>query len=102
MKLKRYNPKGTTHKNGTTATSWHILFVVASSSAEAQAGNAIQRNVVRQSARSFGPVQAAFPNSRASPDSWPSLFSGGHAHNFLAQRPSPTAYKTRPQAQNLA
>ena len=39
MKLNKYSASGSTHRNGITATSWHILFVVASSSTEAQAGS---------------------------------------------------------------
>lgn len=39
MKLNRYNASGSTQRNGITATSWQILFVVARSSTEAQAGS---------------------------------------------------------------
>ena len=43
MKLSRYSASGSTHRNGITATSWQILFVVASSSTEAQAGSRSHR-----------------------------------------------------------
>src|SRR6266576_2605324 len=47
MNVNRYSASGSTQKNGITATSWHILFVVASSSTEAQAGSSSQRSLLR-------------------------------------------------------
>src|SRR5436190_20539901 len=44
MKLKRYSASGRTQRKGITATSWHILLVVARSRAEAQAGSRSQRS----------------------------------------------------------
>src|SRR6266536_684190 len=43
MKVRRYSANGSTQRNGMTATSWQILFVVASSNADAQAGSSSQR-----------------------------------------------------------
>src|ERR1035437_8866201 len=44
MKLSKYTASGSTQRNGITATSWHILFVVASSSTDAHAGSRSQRS----------------------------------------------------------
>src|SRR5258705_8940893 len=41
MKLSRYKASGSTQRNGITATSWHILLVVAMSRTEAQDGKRI-------------------------------------------------------------
>jgi hypothetical protein len=51
MKLRRYNASGRIHRKGMTATSWQILFVVASSRMEAQAGSKSQRRGARGEVR---------------------------------------------------
>ena len=47
MKLNKYSASGNTQRNGITATSWHILFVVASRSTEAQAGSSSHKRRLR-------------------------------------------------------
>jgi hypothetical protein len=42
--VSRYSASGSTHKNGMGAKSWVIALVVASSSADAQAGSASQKS----------------------------------------------------------
>src|SRR3954465_13818301 len=42
MKLRRYNVRGTTHRNGIAATFWVRWLVTASRRAEAQAASPIQ------------------------------------------------------------
>src|SRR5665213_1021558 len=39
MKLNKYSVNGRIQRNGITATSWHTMLVVASSSVDAQAGS---------------------------------------------------------------
>src|ERR1019366_8203641 len=52
MKLNRYKASGSTQRKGITATSWHILFVVASRSTEAQAGNSSHQRRMKAEGRS--------------------------------------------------
>jgi hypothetical protein len=40
--VSRYSASGRTHRNGTTAISWEITFVVANSNSDPHAGNASQ------------------------------------------------------------
>ncbi len=51
MKLNRYSASGSTQRNGITATSWHILLVVASRSTDAQAGSSSHRRRSRAEGR---------------------------------------------------
>src|SRR3954469_10775662 len=70
MNESRYRLSGISQRKGTTATSWHIWFVTARSSVEAQAGSATQRrrrpNVggATSGSASFGTAGAAFQASR--------------------------------------
>src|ERR1035437_1283908 len=47
MNLNKYSASGSTQRKGITATSWHILFVVASSSTDAQAGSSSHKSRLR-------------------------------------------------------
>src|SRR2546423_14399784 len=59
MKLSRYRASGSTHRKGMTATSWQILFVVASKSTDAQAGSATQRTGESHSGRRGGSARVS-------------------------------------------
>src|SRR6266403_1837694 len=91
MKLNRYNARGRTHKNGMTATSWHILLVVAMRSTEAQAGNKTHNRRLRMegSPLARGPVPAS-----PGPDSdW----GGASFAACTAQMAQPATYTVNPQ-----
>ena len=79
MNVSRYMESGATQRNGFTAISWEIWFVVASSSVEAEAESASQKSAVHSVGRvadaisgcAIGAVgrsrQAVQPQSTANP-----------------------------------
>src|ERR1019366_710430 len=92
MKLNRYSASGSTQRKGITATSWHILFVVASRSTEAQAGNSshnrrltVEGGGLRGSNFSFPFSVFGFRASNCPPS--PAAFQ-----SFMAHKPQLTAY----------
>src|SRR5690349_3957335 len=54
-KVSKYTDSGATQRNGITATSWQIRFVVAMSSVEPHAARPIQNNTSRTEGRAVAP-----------------------------------------------
>src|SRR6185436_14755247 len=90
MKLKRYNPSGNTQRNGITATSWHILLVVANRSTDAQAG--------RSNHKIFCVRVGATACSRSEATS----LTDGVRQNFIAQKAHATTYTANPHPHKRA
>src|SRR5262245_44199417 len=119
IKLKRYSASGRTHRNGITATSWHILLVVAMSNTELHAGSSSQSSRVNAEGGAAetegGGSGAEGRRPEVTPESkgllTPALSpsDGGRSppalsafQNFTAQKPQLTAYTTSPQPHSTA
>src|SRR5579872_2141178 len=79
MNDKRYNVSGSTHRNGTVATSRHTWFVVAKSSTEGTIASANQSNHVPQPGRASDAVASGATSGRGRP--WTAAAHAHTAHN---------------------
>src|SRR5436190_17082657 len=107
MNDRRYSANGNTQRKGMTATSWQILFVVASSKADAHAGSRSQRSRERgvgciSSLKCRAETNASALLSGTLCAEPPSTAAGFDRNNLIAHTPAQIAYTTNPQPQNIA
>src|SRR5688572_28148109 len=88
--VSRYTASGSTHRNGTTATSWQSLFVVASSSTDAHAASASHRSRRPNRGAVSSPADGAASSGTAGTGPLGRAASHAHAAHARENAPSPT------------